>query len=124
MQPSRRSRKWQVPKGEKSTTICFTKPYNLKDVEAEDGEKTIPVLKHYSVFHASQVDGIPKYEPSTVEEAPWSRPEAAEIILKNSGAVIRIGGDKTSTRLPRTISTAGIDVLVSCATNCQCSVYI
>jgi antirestriction protein ArdC len=37
---------------------------------------------------------FPKYEPPNVEEAPWSRPEAADIILKNSGAVIRIGGDK------------------------------
>ena len=33
-------------------------------------------------------------KPPTVEEAPWTRPEAADIILKNSGAVIRIGGDQ------------------------------
>jgi len=29
-----------------------------------------------------------------VEEAPWTRPEAADTILKNSGAVIRTGGDR------------------------------
>jgi antirestriction protein ArdC len=87
-------KKWQVRKGEKSTTIFFTKPYNMKDEAAEAGEKTIRVLKHYSVFHASQVEGIPKYEQPTVEEMPWSRLEAAEIILKNSGAIIRVGGDK------------------------------
>jgi antirestriction protein ArdC len=85
---------WQVRKGEKSTTIFFSKPYEIDDDEADDGKKTIRVLKHYAVFHASQIDGIPAYKAPTVEEAPWTRPEAADIILKNSGAVVRIGGDK------------------------------
>jgi antirestriction protein ArdC len=85
---------WQVRKGEKSTTIFFSKPYEIEDDEADEGRKTIRVLKHYAVFHASQIDGIPGYKAPTVEEAPWTRPEAADIILKNSGAVIRIGGDR------------------------------
>ena len=34
------------------------------------------------------------YKAPGIEEAPWTRPEAADIILKNSGAVIRIGGDR------------------------------
>jgi antirestriction protein ArdC len=87
-------KQWQVRKGEKSTTIFFSKPYEIEDDEAEDGRKTIRVLKHYAVFHASQVAGIPAYQAPTFEEAPWARPEAADIILKNSGAVIRIGGDR------------------------------
>jgi len=37
---------------------------------------------------------IPPYKTPTAEEAPWTRPEAADVILQNSGAVIRIGGDK------------------------------
>jgi antirestriction protein ArdC len=85
---------WQVRKGEKSTTIFFTKPYEVEDHEAEDGTKTIRVLKHYAVFHASQIDGLPPYQAPAVEDAPWTRPEAADIILKNSGAVVRIGGDR------------------------------
>jgi antirestriction protein ArdC len=86
---------WQVRKGEKSTTIFFSKPYEIvDDDEADDGKKTIRVLKHYAVFHASQLDGIPAYKAPTVEEAPWTRPEAADIILKNSQAVVRIGGDR------------------------------
>jgi antirestriction protein ArdC len=52
------------------------------------------VLKHYAVFHASQIEGLPDYRPPGIDEAPWTRPEAADIILKNSGAVIRIGGDR------------------------------
>jgi antirestriction protein ArdC len=87
-------KQWQVRKGEKATTIFFTKPYEVEDNEAEDGTRTIKFLKHYAVFHASQIDGIPVYKAPTAEEAPWARPEAADIILKNSGAVVRIGGDR------------------------------
>lgn len=78
---------WQVRKGEKATAIFFTKPYEVDDDEAEDGRKTIRVLKHYPLFHASQVDGIPAYKASRVEEASWTRPAATDLILKNSGAV-------------------------------------
>jgi len=85
---------WQVRKGEKSTTIFFSKPLEVEDEAAEDGKKLVRVLKHYAVFHASQIDGIPAYKAPGVEDAPWTRPEAADIILKNSGAVIRIGGDR------------------------------
>jgi antirestriction protein ArdC len=57
---------WQVRKGEKSTTIFFTKPYEVEDHEAEDGTKTIRVLKHYAVFHASQIDGL-----LHIRRPPW-----------------------------------------------------
>jgi antirestriction protein ArdC len=88
------AKNWQVQKGEKSTTIFFSKPFEVDDDEAKDGKRTVRILKHYSVFHASQIDGIPAYKAPTVEEAPWTRPEAADIILRNSGAVIRTGGEK------------------------------
>ena len=87
-------KKWQVRKGERSTTIFFAKPLEVDDAETEDDKRTIRILKHYAVFHASQIDGIPAFKTPTVEEAPWTRPEAADIIMKNSGAVIRIGGDR------------------------------
>jgi antirestriction protein ArdC len=87
-------KKWQVRKGEKATTIFFTKPYEVEDDDTEDGRKTVRVLKHYAVFHSSQIEGIPEYKAPNVEEAPWTRPEAADLILKNSGVLIRIGGDR------------------------------
>jgi antirestriction protein ArdC len=92
-------KKWQVRKGEKATTIFFTKQYQGRDKEqpgddADEDGKPIRVLKHYSVFHASQIDGIPPYKAPGIDEAPWTRPDAADLILKNSGAVIRIGGDR------------------------------
>lgn len=85
---------WQVRTGEKATTIFFSKPYEVEDDKSEEGTKTVRILKHYPVFHASQIDGLPAHKPPTVEEAPWTRAEAADIILKNSGAVVRIGGDR------------------------------
>jgi antirestriction protein ArdC len=85
---------WHVKKGERSTTIFFTKNLNVKDEDAEDGERTIRLLRHYPVFHASQVEGIPPYVPPTVEEAPWTRPEAVQIIMQNSGVSFTTGGDR------------------------------
>ena len=56
--------------------------------------RRIPLLRAFTLFHASQIDGIPDYVPPTIAEAPWRAPEAAEIILANSGAVVRIGGER------------------------------
>jgi antirestriction protein ArdC len=85
---------YQVKKGAKSTTIFFTKPYEVEDAKAEDGTKTIHFMKHFAVFPAALIEGVPPYQPPTIEEAPWSRPEAGDIILRNSGATIRTGGDQ------------------------------
>lgn len=32
-------KRWQVRKGERSTTIFFTKPYEIEDAEAEEGKR-------------------------------------------------------------------------------------
>ena len=91
-------RGWQVRKGERGTQGYFFKRLELRDhSKPEDGEdavKRIPLLRAFTLFHASQIDGIPDYVPPTIEEAPWRAPEAAEIILAKSRAVIRIGGER------------------------------
>jgi antirestriction protein ArdC len=91
-------RGWQVHKGERGTTGYFFKRLELRDDTKPEGDedavKRIPLLRAFSLFHASQIDGIPDYVPPTIEEAPWRAPEAAEIILANSGAVIRVGGER------------------------------
>ena len=91
-------RGWQVRKGERGTTGYFFKRLELRDDKRsdddEDAMRRIPLLRAFTLFHASQIDGIPDYVPPTIAEAPWRAPEAAEIILANSGAVVRIGGDR------------------------------
>src|SRR6202034_2346378 len=91
-------RGWQVRSGEHGTTGYFFKRLELRDDtkpdDDEDAVKRIPLLRAFTLFHASQIDGIPDFVPPTIEKAPWRAPEAAEIILANSGAVVRIGGEK------------------------------
>jgi len=91
-------RGWQVRKGERGTTVFFFKRMLVEDrdaaPDAENRTKAIPMLRAYTVFNGSQIEGIPAYVAPDVTEAPWRRPEAADIILTNSKAVVRIGGDK------------------------------
>jgi antirestriction protein ArdC len=92
------TRGWQVRKGERGTTGCFFKRLELRDgTKADDDEdavRRIPLLRAFTLFHASQIEGVPAYVPPTVAEAPWRAPEAAELILANSRAVVRTGGDR------------------------------
>jgi antirestriction protein ArdC len=91
-------RGWPVCKGERGTTGYFFKRLEVRDDSRPEGDedavRRIPLLRAFSLFHASQIEGIPDYVPPTIEEAPWRAPEAAEIILANSGAVVRFGGDR------------------------------
>src|ERR1700688_4691321 len=77
------ARGWQVRKGERGTTGYFFKKLELRDdktdeADGEDNVRRIPLLRAFSLFHASQIDGIPDFVPPTIEEAPWRAPEAAE----------------------------------------------
>ena len=95
-------RGWQVRKGERGTTGYFFKRLELRDdkrggsesEEDDESVRRIPLLRAFTLFHASQIEGVPDYAPPTIEEAPWRAPEAAEIILANSGAVVRYGGER------------------------------
>ena len=92
-------RGWQVRKGERGTTVFFFKKLAVKenggagDVGGGNGEdRFIPMLRAYTVFHASQIDGIPAMAQPTPPEVSWRRPEAVETIVRNSGVVVRVGG--------------------------------
>ena len=90
-------RGWQVRKGERGTTAYFFKRVEVRDrttVNDEEAAKRIPLLRAFTLFHGSQIDGVPRFVPPTLEEAPWRAPEAAETIIANSGADLRIGGDR------------------------------
>ena len=91
-------RGWQVRKGERATTAYFFKRLEVRDgtdtADGGDAARRIPLLRSFSLFHASQVENVPDYVPPTVAEAPWRAPEATGIIVANSGAVVRVGGDR------------------------------
>jgi antirestriction protein ArdC len=91
-------RGWQVRKGSRGTTAYFFKRIEVRDTAAapdnEDRTKRIPLLRAFTLFHASQIDGVPDFVPPTIAEAPWRAPEATETIVANSKAVVRIGGDR------------------------------
>jgi antirestriction protein ArdC len=92
-------RSWQARKGSRGTTAFFYKRLEIQDRDGgnDDGSeiaKWIPLLRAFTLFHASQIDGIPSYLQPGVEDAPWRAPDAAETVSKNSRAAIRIGGER------------------------------
>jgi antirestriction protein ArdC len=91
-------RGWQVRRGEKGTQIEFwevkaeSKDQHQPDSGAGDqaeGEKRGTRLIHrvYTVFNASQIDGVPTYQPK--KRTPFEVVQSGESILENSRAKIR-----------------------------------
>jgi antirestriction protein ArdC len=87
--------RWQVRRGEKATTVEYWQW--SKDEKNERGETVQvkldqPRVFYASVFNVAQMENVPEYKPPTLE---WNPEEAAEHILKSSGAAIFF--DKTDT---------------------------
>lgn len=97
------TRGWQVRHGERGTPICFYKlleilPEDRADLrgmvdDGEEGMRTIPLLRRSTVFHASQIDGIPSLEEAygagePLPEAVWDGEAHLEALLARSGATI------------------------------------
>lgn len=105
----------QVRKGEKGTTIFYAARFTPKGGESgtearsasgsdghssaggmsgEEGDRSIPFLKRFTVFNVAQVDGLPGRctapDPSL---PPRETIPVAEALLAASGADIRIGGN-------------------------------
>lgn len=53
-----------VKKGERASVVIFWKPIKISNNE-DEGEKTIPYLRYYHVFHINQTEGI---KPLSIEE--------------------------------------------------------
>lgn len=88
-------RGWQVKRGERGTTAYFFKRLEVRDgiKGEEDATRRVPLLRAFTLFHASQIEGVPAFVPPTAAEAPWRAPDAVEAIMANSGIAVRIGGD-------------------------------
>ena len=94
------SKGWNVRKGEHGTRISFWKNL-VMPLTDETGEPVLnreggPAMKRtlmeklFTVFHASQIEGIPPYMPNLVNAVEAN--EKADRVISDSGADIRHGG--------------------------------
>ena len=90
------ARGWQVRKGEKATPVYFYKPIEIEDKTTDGASETrrIPMLRTFSIFHASQIDGVPALEPTTATKTVPERVKDVELIIQASGVPVRIGGER------------------------------
>ena len=80
---------WYVRKGEKGNRVLLWKPTIGTD---ENGNREIMAVlqRTFTVFHASQIEGIPDYVPPKLNIIEAH--EKAERIIDSSGAKIAFGG--------------------------------
>ena len=86
-----------VKKGEHGSPVVYASKFTKKEA-AENGdevEREIPFLKEYTVFNASQCEGLPEhfYRLAETPQHDMQRIERAETFFKNTRADIRGGGN-------------------------------
>ncbi|MDM9621938.1 antirestriction protein ArdC [Rhizobium sp. AC44/96] len=87
-----------VRKGETGSTVVFASRFTKSEADGKGGEvdREIPFLKAYSVFNVEQIGGLPDhyhYRPAPPQD-PVERIEQVDRFFRNSGAVIRHGGNQ------------------------------
>ncbi len=83
-----------VRKGEEGTLVILWKPIKIEAEDAESGHepKSVPVLRHYTVFNIAQCEGL-DLPSSTVDLLPEiERDVRCETFLEATKADIRYGG--------------------------------
>ncbi|WP_223565149.1 ArdC family protein [Agrobacterium tumefaciens] len=87
-----------VRKGEAGSTVVFASRFTKSEADGNGNEvdREIPFLKAYSVFNVEQIDGLPGsyYAPVAEVLDPVERIESADRFFRNTGAVIRHGGNQ------------------------------
>lgn len=95
-------KQWQslnakVKKGEKGIPVVFFKKIDIEDKETGE-QKTIPMLKHFTVFNIDQVEGADgmRIEADKIpNEQAWLDDLTAEEIIEAQGAEINhVAGDR------------------------------
>jgi len=101
---------WQVRAGARGATIYFFKRLELPEAGEADAEppldadgrplgRTVPLLRRHTVFHASQIEGLPSLEAAygpagAVPDHVWEAEDRLERLLRRSGARIVHGGNR------------------------------
>ncbi|MGL3609062.1 ArdC family protein [Rhizobium sp. G187] len=87
-----------VRKGETGSTVVFASRFtkSQSDGHGNEVDREIPFLKAYTVFNTEQIDGLPDHYLQTPEPVidPVSRIEAADRFFRNTGSVVRHGGNQ------------------------------
>ena len=88
-----------LKKGSKGESVCFWKRIAIHNRE-EDEEKTIPLLRLYTVFNVEQLDlhsdvraYLARHNTSLVFKNDGKRNKAIEKFLKNIGSQVKHGGE-------------------------------
>ncbi len=87
-----------VRKGETGSTVVFASRFTKSQADGKGGEvdREIPFLKAYSVFNVEQINGLPEhyYHRREPVEDHVSRIENADRFFRNTGTIIRHGGNQ------------------------------
>ncbi|QSY98032.1 DUF1738 domain-containing protein (plasmid) [Rhizobium bangladeshense] len=88
-----------VRKGETGSMVVYANRIKKTETDGngEDVERDIPFLKAYTVFNLEQIDGLPEgygSNPGAARRGPVERLQHADAFFRETGAVIRHGGDK------------------------------
>jgi len=82
-----------VRSGERGVRVVFYKPQAFRSVDEDPPQqRTFPVLRGFTVFNVSQIDGLPA--PLMAPVAAWEAHGDAEALLLASGAEIRHGSSR------------------------------
>jgi antirestriction protein ArdC len=91
-----------VKKGTKGEQVCFWKRIEVKDDEAKDGKKTIPLLRLYTVFNIAQLEMKPEVReylerhatPLVEQDNDGKEIEEVETFLNTIGSKVAHGGER------------------------------
>lgn len=85
---------WKIKKGAKGTQIILWKPFDVQPKKDDENIeiKQVFLQRVFTVFHASQIDGIKPYQPPVKNEIELCT--EAERIIFDSGAEIHYGGGR------------------------------
>jgi antirestriction protein ArdC len=85
-----------VRKGEHGERIYYFKQLSIRD-KATDEERTIPMLREYTVFNVAQCDGLPPHivlGPGDHKANPDTRETLADTFIQATGADFREGAGR------------------------------
>jgi len=81
----------KVRKGQKGTLCVFYKPVAIN--QPDESSRTIPIMKHFFLFNADQVEGI-EFPQSEEPVALPDRNYAVDSLLNRTGAIIHETGSR------------------------------